>query len=80
MMVSEALKTSEIVGQYLSRKDVMSSIKKNLGLNQRPERMKDKNAEGIAELMIDVRNTWKKKLQKKNYSRGMPWCSKTTKK
>ncbi|MCG2462956.1 DUF4172 domain-containing protein, partial [Flavobacteriaceae bacterium F89] len=33
MMVSEAIKTSEIEGEYLSRKDVMSSIKRNLGLN-----------------------------------------------
>ena len=64
IMVSEALKTSEIEGEYLSRKDVMSSIKNNLGLNQHPERVKDKNAEGIAELMIDVRNTWKEKLTK----------------
>lgn len=31
MMVSEAVKTSEIEGEYLSRKDVMSSIKRNLG-------------------------------------------------
>ncbi len=42
----------------------MSSIKNNLGLNQHPERVKDKNAEGISELMIDVRNTWKEKLTK----------------
>lgn len=63
-MVSEALKTSEIEGEYLSRKDVMSSIKNNLGLNAHPERVKDKSAEGIGELMIDVRNTWKEKLTK----------------
>jgi Fic family protein len=31
-MVAEAIKTSEIEGEYLSRKDVMSSIRNNLGL------------------------------------------------
>lgn len=29
-MVAEAIKTSEIEGEYLSRKDVMSSIRNNL--------------------------------------------------
>ena len=32
LMVSEAMKTSEIEGEYLSRNDVMSSIKRNLGI------------------------------------------------
>lgn len=62
MIVLEAIKTSEIEGEYLSRKDVMSSIKNNLGLNANPEKIKDKQAEGIGELMIDVRNTFKEPL------------------
>ena len=33
VMVNEAIKTSEIEGEYLSRQDVMSSIKRNLGFN-----------------------------------------------
>lgn len=57
MMVAEAIKTSEIEGEYLSRHDVMSSIKNNLGLNQHPERITDKKAQGAAELMIDVRKS-----------------------
>ena len=57
MMVAEAIKTSEIEGEYLSRSDVMSSIKNNLGLNQHPERITDKKAQGAAELMIDVRKS-----------------------
>jgi Fic family protein len=57
-MVSEALKTSEIEGEYLSRKDVISSIRNNLGLNHPPEKVGDKRVEGIAELMIEVRNTF----------------------
>ena len=64
MMVSEAIKTSEIEGEYLSRKDVLSSIRKNLGLVNSPEYIKDKKAEGIGTLMIDVRNTYKGDLTK----------------
>ncbi|MGB5363456.1 MAG: Fic family protein [Aureibaculum sp.] len=58
MMVSEAIKTSEIEGEYLSRKDVMSSIRNNLGLVRGIEQVQDKRAEGIAELIIDVRNSY----------------------
>jgi Fic family protein len=58
MILSEAIKTSEIEGEFLSRKDVMSSIKNNLGLNKTPDLVKDKRASGIADLMIDVRNTF----------------------
>lgn len=64
MMVSEAIKTSEIEGEYLSRKDVLSSIRKNLGLVNSPEYIQDKKAEGIGTLMIDVRNTYKDELTK----------------
>jgi Fic family protein len=58
-MLAEALKTSEIEGEYLSRKDVLSSIRKNLGLVSSTEYIKDKKAAGIGELMIDVRKTYK---------------------
>jgi Fic family protein len=57
MMVAEAVKTSEIEGEYLSRNDVMSSIKNNLGLNPHPERITDTKAQGAAELMLDVRKS-----------------------
>lgn len=63
-MVSEAIKTSEIEGEYLSRKDVRSSIKNNLGLNKKAEPVLDKRADGVAELMTDVRTTYKDKLTK----------------
>ena len=62
MMVSEAIKTSEIEGEYLSRKDVMSSIRNNLGLVRNIEQVQDKRAEGIAELIIDVRNSYAETL------------------
>lgn len=64
IMVSEAIKTSEIEGEYLSRKDVLSSIRKNLGLVSSLEYIQDKKAEGIGRLMIDVRNTYKDELTK----------------
>lgn len=36
LMMSEALKTSEIEGEYISREDVLSSLRNNLGLNDMP--------------------------------------------
>jgi len=57
-MVSEAIKSSEIEGEMLSRPDVMSSIKNNLGLNPKPTHVGDRRAEGIAELMVCVRNDY----------------------
>lgn len=62
LMVEEAVKTSEIEGEYINRLDVRSSIKNKLGLNQAIVRVHDKRAQGIAELMLDVRNTYKKPL------------------
>src|SRR3990167_843479 len=62
LMVEEAVKTSEIEGEYISRLDVRSSIKNKLGWNQAIVRVHDKRAQGIAELMLDVRNTYKKSM------------------
>jgi Fic family protein len=62
LMVFEAIKTSEIEGEYLSRKDVMSSIRRNLGLNPKLPVSKDKRVEGVAELMLAVRNDFLKPL------------------
>ena len=62
LMVTEAIKTSEIEGEYLSRQDVMSSIRNNLGLLSTPEQVRDKRAEGAAALMIDVRNSYAEPL------------------
>lgn len=65
LMVSEAIKTSEIEGEYLSRNDVMSSIRRNLGLNPKLPLTKDRRAEGVAELMIAVRNNFSKSMTNK---------------
>jgi len=61
-MVAEAIKTSEIEGEFLSRHDVISSIRNNLGLNQSLEKIKDKRAEGIARLMVSIRHDFQKEL------------------
>lgn len=57
-MVIEAIKTSQIEGEYLNRDDVVSSIRNNLGMNTTPENVRDKRAQGAGELMIDVRKTY----------------------
>ncbi len=65
MMVSEAVKTSEIEGEMLSHPDVMSSIKNNLRLNAEPKRVGDRRAEGVAELMVRVRENFAKPVTQK---------------
>ncbi len=62
LMVAEAVKTSEIEGEMISRKDVMSSIKNNLRLNPENEHVRDARAVGAAELMLDVRSGYDKDL------------------
>lgn len=62
LMIKEALKTSEIEGEYMSRADVLSSIRKNLGLHHVPMKIRDARAAGIAALMIDVRDTFREPL------------------
>ena len=65
LMVSEAIKTSEIEGEYLSRKDVMSSIRRNLGLNPELPVSKDKRVEGVTELMLAIRKHFTAPLTEK---------------
>lgn len=54
LLVTEAIKNAEIEGEYFSRKDVMSSIKNNLGLNNKLELVKDINANGMAALVTEI--------------------------
>jgi Fic family protein len=65
VMVAEAIKTSEIEGEFLSRKDVMSSIRNDLGLNAVNDQVVDKRSKGIGGLMISVRNTYRENLTEK---------------
>lgn len=62
IMLSEALKTSEIEGEYFSREDVMSSLKINLGLGSYLLPSKNKKADAIARLMIEVRKSYQRPL------------------
>jgi Fic family protein len=62
IILAEAMKTSEIEGEYPTRKDVLSSIRKNLGLHESAAFIKDKSAAGLGELMIDVRKTYQEPL------------------
>lgn len=61
-MLAEAIKTSAIEGEYPNRKDVLSSIRKNLGLHTDAEHIKDKSAEGLGKLMIAVRESFQEAL------------------
>ena len=58
LMLPEATKTSEIEGEFISREDVMSSVRNNLGLNDTPVNVKDRRATGVAQLMVEVRKSF----------------------
>ncbi|WP_026950642.1 Fic family protein [Algoriphagus mannitolivorans] len=63
ILLSEAIKTSAIEGEFLSRVDVISSLKKNLGIHEeQPRLVKDHRAKGIAKLMVAVRLSWQEPL------------------
>ena len=61
-MVIEAVKTSEIEGEYVGRQDVVSSIRNNLGLDTELKNVRDKRASGVSELMLDVSNSFAEPL------------------
>jgi Fic family protein len=61
VMVAEAVKTSEIEGEYLSRPDVVSSIRHHLGI-EASHRGRDKKALGVGRLMVDLRNSFAEPL------------------
>lgn len=65
ILVSEALKTSEIENEYLSREDVTSSIRHNLGLFEPKKEIKDVRAKGVGKLMTEVRRTYDEPLTEK---------------
>ncbi|MCT1525337.1 Fic family protein [Sphingobacterium hotanense] len=57
ILISEAIKSSEIEGEYMSRIDMMSSIKRNLGLRS-DIKVTDKRVAGMATLMTEVRDSY----------------------
>jgi Fic family protein len=60
-MISEASKTSEIEGEFISRQDLMSSIKNHLGLSKF-KTIKDKRAVSVSNLMFAARDAYSEKL------------------
>ena len=62
LMVAEAVKTSEIEGEYISREDVRSSLMKHLGVGPEPEEVRDERAKGVAQLMLRVRDQYAEPL------------------
>lgn len=61
-LIEEAIKTSEIEGEFLSRQDVASSIRRNLGITDNSAPVGDLRAKGIAALATDVRKTYNQAL------------------
>jgi len=57
LMVTAAMKTSEIEDETLSRPDVMSALRHRRGLDTDRPVVRDRSAEGAAELMVTVRQT-----------------------
>jgi Fic family protein len=80
LLVNEAIKTSEIEGEFISRIDLISSIRKNLGYSTDSISIKDKRSAGIADLLIQSRVNyeeslsetvlfdWHKRLMQGNYT------------
>ena len=63
-LLKEALKSSEIEGKYLNRKDVYSSIRKNLGLYEAAT-IKDLRAKGVAKLAVEIQKKYQTPLTEK---------------
>ena len=62
LLISEAIKTSEIEGEFFSRQDVMSSVKNNLGLGEKILFVRDKRASAITDLLIHVKYNFQDEL------------------
>ncbi len=62
LMTNEALKTSEIEGEFLLRSDIRSSIRNNLGFNSKKVPVYDLRATGITQMMASVRSDFQKPL------------------
>lgn len=61
-MIAEAVKTSEIEREFFSRQDIMSSLKKQLGITDSLTHIRDKKSQGIASLMLEIRKSYQDTL------------------
>jgi Fic family protein len=68
LLSDEALKTSEIEGEYLNRDSVQSSVKKHFGI-QVPNNKVPKAEQGIAQMMLDLYANASKKLSEHSLGR-----------
>ncbi len=66
LMVSEALKTSEIEGEKFNYNDVRSSLMKELGIYSPSKVHYDPRTSGLAQLMVLMRKTYKEPLSKEH--------------
>ena len=62
LMVAEALNTSLIEGESFSRSDLRSSIRNQLKVNTEPEKVLDPKTNGIASVIVSVREHFKDSL------------------
>ena len=62
LISDEAVKTSEIEGEFLNRESVQSSIRRNFGLATDPRRISPVE-QGIADMMIDLYRTFAETLK-----------------
>lgn len=69
ILVNQALKTSDIEGEYLDRDSVQESSKKNLGLDSTKKKLPPAEF-GISEMMVDLYRTYDIPL---NYVRLSQW-------
>jgi Fic family protein len=65
LLVSEAIKSSEIEGEFISRIDLISSIRKNLGFVTDDVNIKDKRSVGMAEVLINSRKYFNENLSER---------------
>lgn len=62
LMITEAMRSSEIEGEMLHRPDVASSIRRRLGLDAAPLQASDPASIASAEMMCDAREQWAQPL------------------
>ncbi|MDF1653640.1 MAG: Fic family protein [Coxiellaceae bacterium] len=58
LMINEAVKTSHIEGEFVSRADVMSSVKHHMGLDQHDQPSHDLRAVGVTAMMNALCNSF----------------------
>lgn len=67
LLVNEAIKSSAIEGEMISRIDLISSIKRNLGYDTPNHFIKDKRSAGFAQLLVTSRENFNKPLSEEMF-------------